>query len=67
MAWTQDQIRALEMAYAQGVLEVQYPDGTRKRFRDLDEMDRILNRMKAQVNGGGGRTRRRYASVDKGL
>ncbi|MNK46790.1 hypothetical protein D3C87_655810 [compost metagenome] len=66
MAWTQDQIRALEMAYAQGVLEVQYPDGTRKRYRDLDEMERILNRMKAQV-GGGGRSRRRFASVSKGL
>lgn len=66
MAWTQDQIRALEMAYALGVLEVEYPDGTRKKYRSLDEMERILNRMKASQGGGGG-SRRRYASVSKGL
>jgi hypothetical protein len=67
MAWTQDQIRALETAYALGVLEVEYPDGTRKKYRSLAEMERILSTMRAQVSGGSRNSGRRYASFDKGL
>ncbi len=67
MAWTNDQIRALEMAYSQGVLEVEYPDGTRKKFRSLDEMERILNRMQKQASGATRNSGRRFAYYDKGL
>lgn len=68
MAFTQAQIDALEDAIAQGVLEVYY--GEKKiRYRDLDEMEKILNKMKLQVSGksrnvGGVRL---YAKHSKGL
>lgn len=67
MAWTQDQIRALETALAQGLRRVRYPDGTEKEYRSLDEMKELLSDMKAQVNGGSRNRSRRYASLSKGL
>lgn len=68
MAFTQSQIDALETALAQGTLEVQYAD-KKIKYRDLDEMERILNKMKSEVAGtprsvGGVRL---YARHSKGL
>lgn len=64
MAYTQDQIEALEKAIAEGVLSVQYAD-KRVQYRSLDEMIRILNMMKTSL--GQGRPRRVYGEVTKGL
>lgn len=66
MAWTQDQIRALETAYALGVTRVKWPDGTEKEYRSIEDMERILAKMKASQGQGSG-SRRRFASYSKGL
>ena len=64
MAYTSEQITALESAIAEGALRVKYAD-KEVEYRPLDDMIRILNIMKAQVEGGqvGGR---KLAAFNKG-
>lgn len=64
MAFTQEQLSALEAAIAEGTLVVQYAD-KRVQYRSLDEMIRIRDIMKTEL--GTGKTRRVYAEVTKGL
>lgn len=66
MAYTIEQHDALEAAIAQGALKVKYGD-KEVQFRNLDDMIRILNLMKAQLgmllpNGG-----RKFASFSNGI
>jgi hypothetical protein len=49
MAWTVDDIDALETAIAQGVSEVQYSDGSRTVFRSLREMRETLALIRTTV------------------
>lgn len=50
MAFTQAQITALESAIATGATRVRYADRD-VQYRDLDEMEKLLAKMKRQVNG----------------
>lgn len=73
MAYTLEQITALETAIAQGALSVKYSD-KEVTYRSLEEMLKILSIMKgavpdpdnpsSSVNGGG---RRYYGQHSKGL
>lgn len=48
MAYTQTQLTALEEAFAQGVLEVQYSD-KKVTYRSLDEMKQIIETIKKSL------------------
>jgi hypothetical protein len=60
MAFTQAQITALEKAIASGALRVKYADRD-VQYRSLEEMERLLGKMKAEV---GGTTRMRQVRVN---
>lgn len=65
MAYTIEQVTALEAAIAEGALTVKYQD-KQVTYRSLDEMLRILKLMKQQLGllgNSGGRT---LASFSKG-
>jgi hypothetical protein len=64
MAATQEKLDALEDAISQGVLEVEYSD-KRVKYRTLNEMIRIANRMKIElgiITPGSGRRVAEYKS-----
>jgi hypothetical protein len=42
MAFTQAQLTAIREAYANGVTEAALPDGSKVRYRSLDEMQRVI-------------------------
>jgi hypothetical protein len=66
MAFTLDQLDALDAALAQGVLEVEYAD-KRVKYRSLSEMlemRRLMASVLGQVPPSSGR---RLASFDKGV
>lgn len=50
MAWTAEQISKLEAAIATGALTVRYADRL-VTYRSLDEMQRLLQDMRDEVNG----------------
>jgi hypothetical protein len=64
MALTQADIDALEKAIVSGVKKVKFSD-RETEFRDLDEMERILNRAKGTV-GGKSRAAYRFTSYGRG-
>lgn len=64
MAWTQNDLIALEQAIATGARKVKYSD-KEVEYRSLDEMYQILNDMKQEL--GVGKPRRRYAEHSKGI
>ncbi|PCJ55883.1 MAG: hypothetical protein COA70_02045 [Planctomycetota bacterium] len=49
MAFTQQQLNALEDAYAQGATKVKWPGGE-VEYRTLDEMQRIIREMRKSLN-----------------
>jgi hypothetical protein len=61
MAWTQAQIDALEDAIATGVQTVKHGDKT-VTYASLDEMQRLLDRMLAQIHSRPIVGRARYRS-----
>lgn len=67
MAYTQAQLFALESAISLGVLEVQQPDGSRKRFRTLDEMLQLRRLMRQELGQTSTNSGRKYAQFSKGL
>lgn len=50
MAYTTAQLLALQESYARGVLEVVLPDGSKMRYRSLEDMERIMAKMEAYLN-----------------
>jgi hypothetical protein len=50
MAYTQTQLDAIQEALARGVLEATLPDGSKVRYRSLDEMERIINKMESNIS-----------------
>lgn len=64
MAYTTDQLSALDDAIAQGVLEVKYADKT-VTYRSLNEMLRIRGIIEQAL--GHGSSSRKYAVFNKGL
>lgn len=65
MAYTIEQYEATKKAYANGVASVTYGDKT-VSYRSLDEMERIIKRMEAELFPERVPRRRRYASVGRG-
>lgn len=51
MAWTQEQLQALEEAIAQGALTIEY-GGKRITYRSLDEMMRLRELIKKTLGTG---------------
>jgi hypothetical protein len=64
MAYTLEQVSALQDAIAQGVMKVKYSD-KEVEYRSLAEMQQILADMRAEL--GIGQKRRRFASFSKGI
>ena len=50
MAWSQEQLTALESALALGVKKVKYGD-KETEYQTLDEMIRLRDLMKSEING----------------
>jgi len=69
MAWTQTNIDVLEKAIATGVLEVQFPDGSRTRYQSTADMLRVRDLMRNSVNSAAGTSRIRQVRLigSKGL
>lgn len=65
MATTQQQLDAIQDAYARGVLECTLPDGSRVRYRSLSEMERIISNLKNQL-GQAPRTNVAYPTHSRG-
>lgn len=55
MAWTQDDIDALDSAYAKGAQSVTTSDGKSVTFRSVDEYMRLRKVMQAEVAGSSAR------------
>lgn len=68
MAYSQADIDALETAMGTGALKVRYADGREVTYRTLDEMERLLGRMRASVDpiGSASSRRRRYPAYRNG-
>jgi len=49
MAYSQAQLDSLQESYARGVLEATLPDGSKVRYRSLDEMARIISTIQGQL------------------
>ncbi|NIJ40352.1 hypothetical protein FHS78_000622 [Parvibaculum indicum] len=49
MAWTQDDIDALQTAIGAGVKRVRYSDGSETEYHSLKEMRSLLSEMKASL------------------
>lgn len=64
MAWTSEDLAALQAAIATGAKRVTYSDKT-VEYRDLAEMNQILTDMKTEL--GIAPRRRRYAQHSKGI
>lgn len=64
MAYTPQQLEALDAAIAEGTLKVEYGD-KKVEYRSLNEMLKIRNLIAAEL--GTAAPRRTYASFDKGL
>lgn len=67
MAYTQAQLDALQSAYARGVLEAQLPDGSRVKYRSLDEMRQIITTMESALGTNPTNTNVIYPSHSRGF
>ncbi|HRF08501.1 MAG TPA: hypothetical protein PL193_07645 [Xanthobacteraceae bacterium] len=65
MAWTQADIDTLKAAIATGARRVKYADGRETEFRSLDEMERALSKIEAEI-GGNSRSMTSYIAHDRG-
>lgn len=65
MAWTQEQLDAIEAAIADGSLEVEYRD-RRVKYRSLDEMFKIRNMIRDALGITEGRTTRILGEFSRG-
>ena len=65
MAATQGQLDALEDAYFQGVLTVEYGD-KKVTYRSVEQMKQIINEMRRSLGLSTGSTRK-YLETGKGL
>lgn len=70
MAWTQEQLDALEEAMASGTLTVKYssPGGNKEvTYRSLDEMMKVRDLMRASLGITDGRNTRILSEHDRGF
>lgn len=67
MAYTTDQLEALERAIARGVLTVRHADGTSMTFQSLSEMRKLRREMIDDIAAASGKRRRRtFRAYQKG-
>jgi hypothetical protein len=66
MAWTTDQLDALEKAIAQGALRVRYSD-KEVQYRSLSEMMQLRDTIKQELGLTKVSSRRLFAKHSKGL
>lgn len=66
MAWTPEQLVALDEAIAEGTLTVQYGD-KRVTYRSLEEMLKVRQMMRAELGLEEERPAVRFARFSKGL
>lgn len=66
MAWTQDQLDAIEEAIASGTLEVQYAD-KKVTYRSLTDLLRTRELIKNSLSQTSGNSARVYPTLSKGL
>lgn len=62
----QERIDALQEAYDNGVSEVEYAD-KKIKYRNLEEIERILEKLKAQQLGQTKISRRKYVYFNSGI
>ena len=67
MAFTQTQLDAIQDAYARGVLEATLPDGSKMRWRSLDEMEKIIATIKGELGVNPTHTNVAYPSHSRGF
>ena len=65
MAYTQEQLQAMEEAFAAGTTRVQHEDRS-VTFRSLEELKEIIQTIKHSVNPSASRPARTYAKFRKG-
>lgn len=66
MAWTLDQLQALESAISQGAMRVKYADHE-VQYRSLDEMLRLRDMMRRDLGLSDTRRDSMYPTFSKGL
>lgn len=69
MAFTQEDIDAIDEAIATGVLEVQFSDGKRTRYRSINELERAKYHIEGELTKALGKRPRRGVrmNVSKGI
>jgi len=63
MAWTQDDIDALDEVIASGTLTVRTPEGKLVTYQDLDQLRALRSAMLAEVESTSDRTHVRYQTA----
>lgn len=66
MSYTIQQYEATKKAYASGTKSVSYGD-KKIEYRSLEEMERIIRKMEAELFPDRAPRRRRFASFDRGF
>lgn len=66
MAWTTEQLAAIEEAISLGATRVKYID-REVQYNSLDDLLRLRDRMRRELGLTDGSQSRRYASFSKGL
>jgi len=69
MAFTQDDLTAINDAIATGELEVQFADGKRVRYRSINELMRAKQHIQESLDAKGGKAPKRGVrlNVNKGV
>jgi len=67
MAYTQSQLTALRDSYARGILEATLPDGSKVRYRSLDEMQRVIADIESDLGMRATHTNVTYPSHSRGF
>lgn len=67
MSYSQDQLQALKSALARGVLEAVLPDGSRVRYRSVDEMERIIRKIEDELGMHAQQTNITYPTHTRGF
>lgn len=67
MAFTTDQLDAIRAAYARGVLEATLPDGSRLKYRSLNEMERVIAKLEGELNTAPSRLNVIYPTHTRGF
>ena len=67
MSYTTTQLSELKAAYARGALKVRLPDGSEIIYRSLDEMERVIARIDAELGNLADHTNVMYPTHRRGF